>query len=405
MNEPSVFDEVDMTLPKLATFKYYDSIYYHRDGHNLYGYLMHKTSYDAIKKKYNKRPFLLTRSFYLGSHRYGATWTGDNRSTFHDLKLSISMILNNSISGYSFIGADVGGFVGEAQHFLYYRWYQLGTFYPFFRGHSQNEMHRREPWLYDSETSSYIRNAILMRYKLLPYIYRVFYKSYTTGMPIVQPLWMSFEDKAIDTYSEVEFMFGDSILVRPIVNESEHYSNEVACLLPEAARWYDFNDYKELTDKGEITYKTTNNNIGVFIKGGSVIPMKWRLRRSSKKSKNDSLTLLIALDNDENAKGRLYIDDEETYQHKISTQYILSRVTFNNNILTLNNLENNYVTKIYIERIIIIGLRNNKVSNIYLNNANIIDHTNEPHYLILNKLKLSVSDEWTISLNYNKEDL
>jgi len=86
---------------------------------------MHKTSYEALKKKYSKRPFTLTRSFYIGSHKYSAAWTGDNKSRWEDLDLSIPMIINNSISGYSFIGADVGGFAHNPDSWLLTRWYQV----------------------------------------------------------------------------------------------------------------------------------------------------------------------------------------------------------------------------------------------------------------------------------------
>ena len=126
MNEPSVFKEIDLTMPKNAKIKYYNDTFEFRDVHNLYGYFMHKSSFEALKKKYvNKRPFVLTRSYYIGSHKYGAAWTGDNIASFQDLELSIPMILNNALCGYSFIGADVGGFAKDTDHMLMVRWYQV----------------------------------------------------------------------------------------------------------------------------------------------------------------------------------------------------------------------------------------------------------------------------------------
>jgi alpha 1,3-glucosidase len=401
MNEPSVFDQSELTLPKVSKFIYNGITYETRDSHNIYGYLMHKTSYEAMRKKYNKRPFLLTRSFYIGSHRYGATWTGDTRSSFHDLKLSISMILNNSISGYSFVGADVGGFAGEGQHYLYYRWYQLGVFNPFFRAHSQNETWRREPWLYDSETLKYIKNAVTLRYKLLPYIYTMFYKSHNTGYPILRPLWIAYEDKSIDEFSNVEFMFGDSILVRPIVDESEHFSNDIRVLLPEVDRWYDFFNHTEIMTKGDIMYPTTNDNIPVFIRGGSVIPMKLRVRRSTKILKHDPLTLIIALDNDGKASGLLYLDDEVTYSHEEKEEYIFSKITVDNEGVRFTNLKNNFTTKSYIERVIILGY-GDKIAGVTSQNGS-LNYTHEKDKLTIHKANLSLSEDWIIQLQINNK--
>jgi alpha 1,3-glucosidase len=403
MNEPSVFDHSELTLPKTATFKYNETIYQTRDSHNIYGYLMHKTSYEAIRNKYDKRPFLLTRAFYIGSHKYAATWTGDTRSTFHDLKLSISMIINNSISGYSFIGADVGGFAGEGQHYLYYRWYQLGVFNPFFRAHSQNETWRREPWLYDTNTLNYIRNAIVLRYKLTPFIYRTFYESHKTGYPIIRPMWMKYDDNDIDEYSDVEFMFGDSLLVRPVVNENEHLNNSISVLLPERDRWYDFYDYKEIIEKGSITYRTTNDKIGVFIKGGSMIPMKWRLRRSTKVLKHDPLTLVIALDNDNKASGFIYLDDEESYLHETNSEYLLSKVTVVDNTIQLVNYMNKFVTRSYIERIVLLGVRT-PITNV-IQNSELIRFNEEQSKVTMHKLHLNIAEDWSIELKTITNDL
>lgn len=228
MNEPSVFKTPDSSLPKKVLIKYSNSTYEHRDAHNLYGYLMHRTSWEALKEKYGKRPFVLTRSFWLGSHKFGAVWTGDQRSRFQDLELSIPMIISNSLSGYSFVGADVGGFHGEGDYILYTRWYQLGIFNPFFRGHSHNESYRREPWLYDLNTMNIIRNAIVTRYRLLPYIYFTFFQHFKSGYPIIRPLWLRYNNNklALDKYVNKQFFFGDALMIRPVLNENEHNSQE-----------------------------------------------------------------------------------------------------------------------------------------------------------------------------------
>jgi len=187
---------------------------------------MHKSSYEALKEKYKKRPFVLTRSFYLGSHKFGAVWTGDTSSKWEDMKLSIPMILSNALSGFSFIGGDVGGFYKEGETSLFIRWYQLGVFYPFFRAHSHMETFRREPWLFDENTFNNIRDSIRMRYMLLPYIYYTFWQYYQSGMPIIRPMFFTCKNQIINDFNNSQFYFGDNILVRPVLEETEHLKNE-----------------------------------------------------------------------------------------------------------------------------------------------------------------------------------
>ena len=126
LNKPCVFLRVDLTITNEIKIIYFNETYDFRDVHNMYGYFMHKSSFEALKKRLvNKRPFILTRSFYIGSHRYAAVWTGDNIATYHDLQLSIQMLINSALCGFSFIGADVGGFSKNTDHILMRRWFQV----------------------------------------------------------------------------------------------------------------------------------------------------------------------------------------------------------------------------------------------------------------------------------------
>lgn len=371
MNEPSVFNQVDMTLPRATLFKYNEKFYEHRDAHNAYGYLMHKSSFEALKIKYKKRVFVLTRSFYLGSHKYGAVWTGDTRSTFTDMGQTIPMILSLSISGFSFVGADVGGFYGEVNSYLLYRWYQLGVFYPFFRAHSHNESSRREPWLYDKETSSLIKQAIITRYMLLPYIYSTFFQHFKTGAPVIRPLWFYYKDQmSLEVYADKQFFFGEAIMVRPVIKENEHFKNLIPTYLPEEERWYDFYDLNEYINKGEINVEINNSKIGAFIKGGSIIPMKWRVRRSSLLMKNDPYTLIIALNSEQYASGMIYKDDEESNDYLEDNKYSLNNFVFDKNELSIKNLNDKYIIPSKIERILILGLKSNVEAIYYISQSN-----------------------------------
>ena len=360
MNEPSVFKINRNTLPKNTIIKYNSQNYEHREVHNLYGYFMHRASYEALLEKYNNkiRPFILTRSFYIGSHKYSAMWTGDTKSNFDSLKNAISMMISLSISGYSFIGCDIGGFAEEGSIQLYKRWYQNGVFYPFFRGHSHESVLRREIWLFSENDFLNIKKSILIRYNLIPYIYTQFYLNYISGMPIIKPIW--FWDKselALTEFADIEYFFGNGILVRPVLDEVEDRKNIISIFLPENERWYDFYDLNEIdSDKKnkKIDYNISNEKIGAFIKGGEIITKKMRLRRSVQKMKNDPLTIIIALDLENKSSGIIYFDDEESLDYQ-KEEYSLLKIKYEKYQIDFEWIKYNYHVINKIEKIIILG--------------------------------------------------
>ena len=150
MNEPSVFDTSSKTMPlDRLHCKANGLCYQHRDVHNSYGGLQWRSSYQGLLKRDEDklRPFVLTRSWFMGSQRFGAYWTGDNNSQNEELQGSMTMILQNGLGGQLFGGADIPGFIGTPQEDLWVMFYQLGTYYPFMRAHSTIDNQNREPWL------------------------------------------------------------------------------------------------------------------------------------------------------------------------------------------------------------------------------------------------------------------
>lgn len=149
MNEPSVFNGPEVTMPK-------DCQHFggaeHREVHNVYGYLYHLATKEGLLQRESegkrKRPFVLSRALYAGTQKVGAIWTGDNTANWDHLRVSVPMLLSLGLSGISFAGADVGGFFGDPNAELMVRWFQLGAFYPFFRGHAHLDTKRREPYLF-----------------------------------------------------------------------------------------------------------------------------------------------------------------------------------------------------------------------------------------------------------------
>ncbi|CAG8595880.1 3011_t:CDS:10, partial [Gigaspora margarita] len=352
MNEPSVFNGPEITMPK-------DLIHHggweHRNLHNIYGIAYHSATSKGLINRSNppRRPFVLSRAFFAGSQRYGAIWTGDNFAKWDHLAIATPMLLTIGISGLPFSGADVGGFFGNPDTELLVRWYQAGAFQPFFRAHAHIDTKRREPWLFGDPYTGYIRDIIRERYALLPLWYTLFHEASTTGMPIIRPMFTVYPEDE-ETYAmDDQFFVGNSLLVKPIVNEGQT-STEV--YFPGNEIYYDYFTHKKVHGSGKVQIEAPINKIPVFLRGGSIVPKRQRIRRSSAAMRTDPFTLLIALNK--------YVNDGETYDyekgHFIHLQFKFSkRKLFSKPLSLLNNDENLYaqsISSVRVERIIVLGL-------------------------------------------------
>ena len=164
------------------------------------------------RSDYKLRPFVLSRSFFAGSQRFGAVWTGDNIADWEHLAIAVPMLLSLSVSGIPFCGADVGGFFNNPGTELLTRWYQAGAFQPFFRGHAHLHTKRREPWLFDEQTNRLIKASIKKRYTYLPLWYTLFYEHEKTAAPPMRPLWMEYPQE-METYPmDNQFLLGKLLL-------------------------------------------------------------------------------------------------------------------------------------------------------------------------------------------------
>lgn len=230
MNEPAVFGYPQGTMPKSLVHKVKsqkgeDILVEHREVHNLYGHLQAKSTYKGLlerNKDKNQRPFILTRSFFAGIQKYAAVWTGDTLTIWEHLKITPAMLLAMSVSGLSFVGGDIGGFHIDPTNELQIRWFQSAVIYPFFRGHSTNKSKRREPWLFEDKVKNSIKDAILLRYEIIPYLYTLFYENSTTNLPILRPLWYLLPEKKEIYGVDDQMMLGDALLSCPILDEKQN---------------------------------------------------------------------------------------------------------------------------------------------------------------------------------------
>ncbi|KAH8702120.1 putative alpha glucosidase II, alpha subunit [Talaromyces proteolyticus] len=362
MNEPSVFNGPETTMPK-------DNIHYgdweHRDVHLINGMTVVNATYRGLverKKGEIQRPFILTRSFYAGTQRMGAMWTGDNQADWGHLAISMPMVLNQGISGFPFAGADVGGFFGNPDKDLLVRWYQTGIWYPFFRAHAHIDTRRREPYLVGDPYMQIISQAIRLRYQLLPAWYTAFHEASVNGSPIVRPqYYVHPEDEQGFALDDQFYLASTGLLAKPIVTKDQ---NSVSIYLSDDEKYYDYFDYTVYQGKGKShTIDAPLEKTPVLMQGGHVIPRKDRPRRSSGLMKWDPYTLVVVLDKHGAAEGTLYVDDGETYDFEKGA-FIHRRFRFTESTLSSEDIGTSgpktgeylkSMAGVRVERIVVVG--------------------------------------------------
>jgi len=310
MNEPSIFSEPGGTMPEGVMMNYNGIKSCHKYLHNIYGLTMAKATFEGINNlRHNKRTFLLTRSAYTGIQRYAFLWTGDNTSSWEHLRMNISMALNLGLSGVPYVGADIGGYTGSPSEELFTRWIQLATFIPFMRDHTEKGTKFQEPYVF-KRNIDIIRKYIKLRYKLLPYLYTEVYKTHSTGLPIVKPLFLEYGRKYLDI--DKEFLFGRNILIAPVLEKG---ITQMEVILPEGG-WYDLWSDKAYKS-GKHSLDISIENIPVFIKAGSIIPLyDFEMKNTDDIKKKRDLTLRVYPDKNGNAQGFIYEDDGESLDYQ-----------------------------------------------------------------------------------------
>nr|BBD49479.1 alpha-glucosidase [Samia ricini] len=415
MNEPSVFNGPEITMPKDC--RHYKtpqdgheglaSYWEHRHVHNEYGLWNIKSTHEGMLNRDNGkyRPFILTRSTFAGTQRYAAVWTGDNMAEWGFLAASISMCLSLATAGISFCGSDVGGFFKYPEAELITRWYQAGAYQPFFRAHSHIETKRHEPWLYEPATTALIRDANRRRYALIDFWYTLFYELSVDGLPVMRPLLQEYP-KEQETYTiDNEYLLGDKLLVRPV---TEAGVTSVKVYLPGAEShtlWYDPDTYQQYQATGYINQPVTLSKIPVYQRGGTIIPRKERVRRSSVLMADDPYTLVVALDANKTAHGTLYIDDGETYEYR-NNRYIYAKITYEPNLMTYTfvNERASYPTRSWLERIVIAGIKTPpKTAKLHQGDRQValqmtLHRGND--VLVVRKPSASMAQPWTITFTY-----
>lgn len=270
MNEPSVFDTPNATMPDDVVFLHHGSAVTAAEVHNVFGQQMTLATRDGLLQAHpDQRPFVLTRATYAGGQRYAAVWTGDNVADWAHLHDGIATLLGMGISGYPFVGNDIGGFadgpVADAE--LFTRWMEAGSFFPFMRAHTVPEAANKEPWAFGPEHEAYNRRAIERRYEYLPYLYNCFYQASQTGVPVMSALLLQYPDDPKTWDVADEFLTGSDLLVAPIL---EAHARDRQVYLPRGA-WYDLRTDAKQDGGRTINVHADEDELPLFVPEGAIL--------------------------------------------------------------------------------------------------------------------------------------
>ncbi|MHA1784631.1 MAG: glycoside hydrolase family 31 protein [Candidatus Helarchaeota archaeon] len=336
MNEPSFNIQPYIHRVSTKNLIFYDNGLNtpYEKNHNVYGLLMARATHEGLlKHQPNKRPWILSRSGFPGIHRYAAVWTGDNTSNWQHMAMSIPMLLNMGLSSIPNVGADIGGFhfwinclrkiIMKLDKKFITRWHQLGVFYPFCRNHTIFLSKDQEPWQFGEEALDIMKKYIKLRYRWMPYFYNLFVECSENGLPPMRPLLLEFQDDEACHEIEDEFLWGDSILIAPVVKKNLKLQE---IYIPEGT-WFNYWTGKKYQGKKTIKLNTDWHEIPIFIRAGAIIPCQPDMEFQGEKELNP---LILEIYPDSNIKSTYEFqeDDGETLDYLkgiySTTRYSLS---------------------------------------------------------------------------------
>ncbi|MCK5157056.1 MAG: hypothetical protein KAQ69_11545, partial [Spirochaetales bacterium] len=265
MNDPSTGSS------ELGEMRFSDGALSHESYHNQYANGMAQSVRKGlVDAEPGRRPFVLTRSGFIGINKYAAVWTGDNHSNYHHLRMAVEMELSLSLSGVPFAGSDIGGFGCDAEPENFIDWFKACFLFPFFRNHSADGTANQEPWAFGESVLETTREYIRARYAFRPYIYNLFIELERTGTPIIRPLLYEFSG-----YFEQssQFMVGDAVMQAPKLEAG--VAERVVSIPP--GYWYD--PYSGNWIAGSLDSETkvetgiSGKGTPIYFREGSFVPL------------------------------------------------------------------------------------------------------------------------------------
>jgi alpha-glucosidase len=310
MNEPAVFVYPSKTMP-LDTVHYVEQRKTdHREIHNVVGMQNVRGTYEGLLRlQPNARPFVLTRATYAGTQRYAATWTGDNTASWNHMRLSVPQLINMGLSGYAFVGDDIGGFNGSPTPELLTRWMELGAFNPIYRNHAAKGTRDREPWVDGPEHEAIRRKYIETRYRLLPYIYTGMEEASRTGVPLMRPMFMEFPKEITLATNSDQYMFGSGLLVAP---KTWPFVGPYDVLLPNGD-WFNYWTGEKLAGGRAIQVNPPMDTLPVYVRAGTILPQQPVVQNVDE---TPAGPLEVRVYPGSDCRGELYQDDGNSFAYQ-----------------------------------------------------------------------------------------
>lgn len=243
--------------------------YRHYDVHNMYGFSEMRASHIGLTRLLKKRTFVISRSTFAGSGKFGGHWGGDQPATWDELYFSITQLLNFQLYGIPFMGGDICGFAGDTTEELCIRWTQVGAFYPFMRNHNSLENKDQDPGAFSKSAQIAMRDVTMFRYFVMPYLYSLLYKASTKGEPVVRPLFYNFQSDRETWTIDQQFMWGKCLLISPVLKPN---ITVVTAYFP-AQIYYHIESKAKVKSTGKwFTLGAPLKTINVHLVGGCIIP-------------------------------------------------------------------------------------------------------------------------------------
>uniref|UniRef100_G1SDA0 Sucrase-isomaltase, intestinal n=1 Tax=Oryctolagus cuniculus TaxID=9986 RepID=G1SDA0_RABIT len=331
LNSKTLCMESEQILPDGSRVRHYDV-------HNLYGWSQTRPTYEAVQEVTGQRGIVITRSTFPSSGRWGGHWLGDNTAAWDQLRKSIIGMMEFSLFGIPYTGADICGFFQDAEYEMCARWTQLGAFYPFSRNHNTIGTKRQDPVSWNATFVNLSRSVLETRYTLLPYLYTLMYKAHVEGSTVVRPLLHEFVSDRVTWDIDGQFLLGPAFLVSPVL---EPNAREVTAYFPEA-RWYDYYTGADVNAKAQWkVLPAPLDYINLHVRGGYILPWQ-EPALNTNQSRQNPLGLIIALDENKEAKGELFWDDGDTRDTVANNVYILCEFSVIQNRLDVKVSQSGY---------------------------------------------------------------
>ena len=241
--------------------------------HNLFGFNMTRAAGEALQKiAPEKKMLLFSRSSYIGMHRYGGIWTGDNQSWWSHILLNLKMMPSLNMCGFLYAGADLGGFGSDTTRDLLLRWLALGVFTPLMRNHTA--IGTREQECYRFGQIEDFRHVIGVRYRLIPYLYSEYLKAVENDEMYFRPLGFDYPDDRRAVETEDQLMLGDEVMIAPVY--TQNVSGRTV-YLPEEMKFVKFMPdgslYEEILSQGTHYVEVALNEVPLFVRKDRCIPV------------------------------------------------------------------------------------------------------------------------------------